>query len=469
MRARRSLSLFMALGLLASQPAAFAQFRDGGPQLLVTDRDGVMVASPEFVCGSEVRVVEWSRSGQHVLAARHYVRLDSTVFQKPPLAEASLVLWSSATRRAKELWKRPLMGAQPPQIAWITGTEVALVVMEQMPLAPPAVKPAPLGPPTAEMAPAATPEPEHWVYRVDARTATLRALGKVASDTQVITSPTQPVAVLMSGAEKSLRVVGADGAVRLIPFPEDHAGGTPDWSQDGGSLIYDVLERGPEGAKPVIRYRSIDVRSGRVTPLMAPPKTYRPAERIPALRLTRSQARLSQEKTAQSVRPLWLESTTASEEPRVLISADAKWGRLSPREDAVLYVADGAAWVVPLVTLPKAVLLEARENARRAVTISNAKQLGTGLMMYAQDYDETLPGADQDIRSVLMPYVQSEQLFEGFVYTHGGGALAEIEAPAETVLGHIPGPGGRAVLYADGHVKWQRDEGPPPGAAGNRQ
>jgi hypothetical protein len=43
------------------------------------------------------------------------------------------------------------------------------------------------------------------------------------------------------------------------------------------------------------------------------------------------------------------------------------------------------------------------------------------------------------------------------VYTFGGGSLASIDAPAETIIGYVTGPGGRAAIYADGHVKWQND------------
>ena len=37
------------------------------------------------------------------------------------------------------------------------------------------------------------------------------------------------------------------------------------------------------------------------------------------------------------------------------------------------------------------VFAKARENARKATCQSNLKQLGVGMLMYAQDYDETLP------------------------------------------------------------------------------
>src|SRR3954453_12328138 len=38
------------------------------------------------------------------------------------------------------------------------------------------------------------------------------------------------------------------------------------------------------------------------------------------------------------------------------------------------------------------VFAQAREAARKAACLSNCKQIGTALHMYAQDYDESLPG-----------------------------------------------------------------------------
>jgi len=51
--------------------------------------------------------------------------------------------------------------------------------------------------------------------------------------------------------------------------------------------------------------------------------------------------------------------------------------------------------VIAIIALLAAILFpvfaQAREKARAIVCLSNEKQIGTGLMMYAQDYDETYP------------------------------------------------------------------------------
>jgi prepilin-type processing-associated H-X9-DG protein len=51
--------------------------------------------------------------------------------------------------------------------------------------------------------------------------------------------------------------------------------------------------------------------------------------------------------------------------------------------------------VIAIIAILAAILFpvfaQAREKARQTACLSNVKQLGTGVMMYCQDYDETLP------------------------------------------------------------------------------
>src|SRR5438132_7273134 len=56
--------------------------------------------------------------------------------------------------------------------------------------------------------------------------------------------------------------------------------------------------------------------------------------------------------------------------------------------------------VIAIIAILAAILFpvfaQAREKARMAACLSNMKQIGTGLMMYTQDYDEMLPGNNTD-------------------------------------------------------------------------
>jgi len=82
------------------------------------------------------------------------------------------------------------------------------------------------------------------------------------------------------------------------------------------------------------------------------------------------------------------------------------------------------------------VFARAREQARKSACMSNLKQIGLGVMMYNQDYDESFPasvmmntsGASPVIESywykIIAPYVKSTQLFvcptAGIIQGSGG-------------------------------------------------
>src|SRR3954452_23518916 len=79
--------------------------------------------------------------------------------------------------------------------------------------------------------------------------------------------------------------------------------------------------------------------------------------------------------------------------------------------------------VIAIIAILAAILFpvfaQARERARMSVCVSNTRQIGTALMMYVQDYDETFPyirfhggGAEQGHftliwKNVIRPYLKS--------------------------------------------------------------
>jgi prepilin-type processing-associated H-X9-DG protein len=115
------------------------------------------------------------------------------------------------------------------------------------------------------------------------------------------------------------------------------------------------------------------------------------------------------------------------------------------------------AMVRPLTSIPKELALKAMEAAERTKILSDAKQVALGLIMYSSDHDDTLPGNGGDWASLISPYLRNNSLMDGFVYTFAGGNLADVQDPAKTEIGYKSGPGGRAVAYADGHVRWIPD------------
>src|SRR5579862_9797418 len=91
--------------------------------------------------------------------------------------------------------------------------------------------------------------------------------------------------------------------------------------------------------------------------------------------------------------------------------------------------------VIAIIAILAAILFpvfaQARESARKIACLSNTKQLGLGIMMYVQDYDEVYPmdswdvpaigNADNDLHSgayissvtwiwQIMPYLKNRQI-----------------------------------------------------------
>ncbi len=79
--------------------------------------------------------------------------------------------------------------------------------------------------------------------------------------------------------------------------------------------------------------------------------------------------------------------------------------------------------VIAIIAILAAILFpvfaQAREKARQAACLSNTKQLGNALMMYEQDFDETLPMGGWSVTGVgssrwfrdLYPYVKSVDVY----------------------------------------------------------
>src|SRR5688572_2416752 len=83
--------------------------------------------------------------------------------------------------------------------------------------------------------------------------------------------------------------------------------------------------------------------------------------------------------------------------------------------------------VIAIIAILAAILFpvfaQARSKARQAGCLSNQKQIGTGIMMYAQDYDERLPACHswglgwtpavqgRYIQQLTAPYVKNEPIW----------------------------------------------------------
>ena len=86
--------------------------------------------------------------------------------------------------------------------------------------------------------------------------------------------------------------------------------------------------------------------------------------------------------------------------------------------------------------------------------LTKAKEVGLALILFGGDNGDNLPGS-QNLNSVD-PYLQDASALDGFHYEPPSQLnFAQWSSPSTTVIGAVGGPGGSAVIYGDGHVKWQ--------------
>ena len=103
--------------------------------------------------------------------------------------------------------------------------------------------------------------------------------------------------------------------------------------------------------------------------------------------------------------------------------------------------------VIAIIAILAAILFpvfaRAREKARQTSCLSNLKQMGVGLQMYSQDYDEQLLryyGTDYIWFEKMMPYVKNQQLFK-CPSSASGWAVVNITG---CTIAHAPESGARA-------------------------
>lgn len=450
MMRRLPLCLWVAAATVLPLRTASAATSPDLSRMILTEKQAILVAPAETVAGWNVSRAAWAPSGQYVLASRAYLKLPPIPIGNPEFQQ-SLVLWDMEQRKSTEVWKVAVNTDQAPHFDWLTTGDVAFALAKYRPTRP--------------AGQAVQPQDQavrHWVLRVDARRSAMKPLFSVPEQSELLVSPREPLAVVISQQERLLRIVRGDGTLlRPVPFPMGVELGLPRWSSDGARLLmtsYSVpdAKNAVEPADYILDLRTAQLAKQATRERLQGPEASSAASGEPRLRQAKSV--VLEGNTHQTITPLWLEVAQKGTESRVMISADAEWGELSPRGDAVLFLANGAASVAPLVALPKELFIQARQKALQMVALSNGKQLGLAAIIYAQKHEDSLPSADQPVAGLLREYANADSLYEGFVYTFPGGKLTDVAEPSKTMLGYVLGPGGRAEIFADGHVTWKRDD-----------
>jgi hypothetical protein len=458
-------ALLLPFGAMAQTSPAETEQRT-----VVTEKSAYLALPPELVAEPVVTDLTVSNGGRFALAQRMKLAMRPEMLQQMlqqtdlslahPQAEISLVLWDSRTHLRTTVWQADPEEMRIESVTWLPTAEVAFVqVYQTVPVHPEQ----PQGEKTTRpvllrIAPA----------NGRAEVIDLPATGRI--DMVYLTpSPTVPLAVVQGARfdgghiTDSLHIIDESGRFQAhTDLPQNVNVSGVMWTKNDQPLIH-IAQRSPNSKDMTMTWCAMDTKTGALTPLPKQPKTPqemaelvaepKPAAALP-LRLKKTRSLVKEAETTQTTGLLWLESVTKSEKPRILLSSDSSGGQLMARGQMALIQSQGAVWATPLVRIDLAAYTALKLQADRMRTMNRAKQAALAVLMYAQDNDEIMPGAEGLI-SNLSPYAADPSILDGFNYTYPGGPIADIASPAETVIGTMNGANGQAVIYADGHVKWR--------------
>ena len=452
------------LGLCAALYPISVYGREGGlgglPSFVSYGKQVLLLGEPEAVASGKTVMAAWSPDSQSVIALRQ--SRSGKIGTPQEVSEVSLVLWDAVTRRSREIWRKQIEltvrdGSLSPQ--WLPKSGIAVVTLSWH------TNPDPITGGSRSTRGAL------WIDTVRG-TASEIALGSEMG--QIVVSPTQPLAVVVH--EDSPPLTDRDDPLhiinRVIPLL---ANGTPGkasanlenhyfsgWTPDGKQLIFAgfnnrvINKEGVSSLAPLPSFATVNPATSAIVYSEKEPEKFKEVPVAPSssrLSLRETTAKIQEGKTAHTVHPVWLESKGKKSVTRALLTANGRVGSISPNGKNALYFSQGAAWIVALRPTPRA---EYAAMARLTL-LSNARQAGLALSMYLQDYDEIFPPSDDNFVEIVNLYLLNREVLEGLTYSRPGNGLADIDKPAETIMGTVSGPGGQVVVYADGHAKWIPD------------
>ena len=418
-----------------------------GLRAVVSGETAYLLGDAEQVAGPGVTWADAAPGGRYLLCERRRPLSNApTVDPENVPVEDALVLWDTKTRKASSLLRlneRPDLDSRLNFLGW-SGDSTALVQEFQTSRTDDGK--------LVEQSATLLVNARGGIQRIPV-TPTFIPLTYVHPKLPIIAiqdvSPFGNVALVLN--------IVRGGVVSKVSISQpglDTAG----WSEDGSRLYlrsyaYDV-KREP---KRQTMWHALD-RAGVLADLPKMPDDLATiTERAPLpLTVGPLSSKLTTDKTTEPTKTLWLSTKDGTSKLRVAADIETQIAVILPDLSAVAYRQNGALFAAPLTALDRVAFEELLTRARRKKTVADAKQVGLALMMYCQDYDEMFPPGGANLTETVNPYLRDEGILKGFQFTYAGSSkLADIGKPNETVLGHLVGPGGRAVVFADGHVRWE--------------
>jgi prepilin-type processing-associated H-X9-DG protein len=458
---------FLLLAFAA--PLVYGQGLQSQPGVVLTSKRALLLLDPRIAVAQVVYSFSCSPTGRYLVAVVEVPNpTPMQIGSLPPEPIAKkLVVWDSVTGVARDVLLNKDVRSILTRVDWFPGTDKALVQVSE--------EKAPAQP--SGFGPGEFSSYVKWSL-LDAAAAQMREVDKhnllqTPATAMYAMSPTGRFAVRVRNKPPHLekesgpivpgyttfQTLDANGTwgQETTLTQEYHYSGSTSWSEDGRELQL-AVSKPPvgEGSYQALVLRW-DPSTGAAVELQAPVASYAPAQSESDITLVREETQLEGPEARAKVVTWWLSSTTETKEPRALVALHAPLARIAAGERFVAYAVDGVLFTRQVIELSLDQFTRMREAAQRTEAINKAKQVALGIMMYAQDWDGQVAGGI-DLQSTIGPYVKNESVLQGFTLVWQGGNLFEVKDPAKTVLGYTDGPGGRAVAYVDGHVKWEKSD-----------
>ena len=444
------------------------------------DKEAYALWPAQYILGPKVTRAEWSSSGKWILGCRRAQNLtEQTVAMQllgvhggaPTAPDDTIFAWSVETGKLTPLWQ--VDGTMDPNFSWIGRSDTALTMQ---------------GTTITNRDGSQSEVAELISIDVAAGRATVLQQATSTKDVvayiRIVACRSMPYALAFGTTYVSDRTPEAKDSVKEEVVWVIHPGGTmgPAIQLPPGAVSYQafriafkqttylagVMPKRPGQTKRESTWYVLDAAAGTVkacdppsAPISFQDEDPAPAQEAsggsahPGLDIKTTYERLGQSGAQRRVRSAWLTAVGAPQEKgrrtSVLVAADCTLALLSPNCDRVLYLGGGSLFWRNIQTIDLAEYQKALDQAEREAAIQNAKEAALALIMYASDYDDVYPGS---LPGDLDAYTKDSSILDGFIYTFQGGNMSDIASPAETEMGYIEGPGGRAVAYTDGHVKW---------------
>lgn len=464
----RSHAAGIAAGLFVlAQTTAFAQNFALRPQAVVITKTDTFLPGPvQMVAAANADEVFVHPQGRYALVIQKEAALPpAPMMGKDTTGAVALLLYDARLHKTRTLWQRRADGRAHglAQVEWLPGTDCAVVVTVDVPA--PTVGVVPAGGNKGDGAEAEVAETSSLLFFDFGKSLAPRVLATTPNGFTVDVSPTKPSFVVRE--DEKVRMGSAPRAT-LSPFlqvPSNTFFMVPLWNTEGTSIFVPerIITKAAPDAKPeaILKWYEWDGKAPNANALNARPPKAMLAQTTPpptlsiALRTTTFSLQMPLAKTPTPkakipsktgapispmppttvLHPLYLEAvepfpTAANSYRAALIAPDAEKSYLLADQSAVLYESGGALYAVPLVKLNSAEYAQ----VQKAQAIQNAKQVGLGILMYTQDYDEEFP-LQSRFADGINPYLKNDAAVQSFTYLGpDGGLLSSVASPATTIM-----------------------------------